>query len=136
LLAHQVVWSDLFPDGSSFRAAQTGPLILANDTWFAPSDLTIGPDGAVVRGRLGVTSAPLIPIRMPSWDRSNGRVFRVQAKDAKPLSLPLPDFANVTRKRFWACCRARTSGSCGWRGGRLRIAGSVGREAAESAGAA
>jgi putative membrane-bound dehydrogenase-like protein len=97
LLAHQVVWSDLFPDGSSFRAAQTEPLIVANDTWFAPSDLTIGPDGAVyVADWCDKRTAH--PDPDADWDRSNGRVFRVQAKEAKdekPMSWPLPNFADM-----------------------------------------
>ncbi len=95
LLAHQVVWSDLVADGSSFRAAQTGPLILANDAWFACSDLTIGPDGAVyVADWCDKRTAH--PDPDADWDRSNGRVFRVQAKDAAPPPLSFPDFAKVS----------------------------------------
>ena len=33
--------------GSTFSAAHGGDLLLANDTWFAPSDVTVGPDGAI-----------------------------------------------------------------------------------------
>ena len=95
LLAHQVVWSDLLPDGSSFRAAQVGSLVVANDTWFAPSDLTIGPDGAVYVADW-CDKRIAHPDPDADWDRSNGRVFGVQSKNAGKLSLPLPDFANAT----------------------------------------
>src|SRR5207248_6430364 len=47
LLGHAVYWHDLEPNGSSFRSAHGGALLIAHDTWFAPSDLTTGPDGSV-----------------------------------------------------------------------------------------
>src|SRR5688572_19748297 len=45
LLGHAVYWNDLEREGSSFKSIQGEPLLVANDTWFAPSDVTIGPDG-------------------------------------------------------------------------------------------
>ena len=47
LLGHAVYWHDLEPRGSTFSATHAGDLLLAGDTWFAPSDVTTGPDGAI-----------------------------------------------------------------------------------------
>ena len=50
--------------GSTFRTAHGGDLLLANDTWFAPSDVTLGPDGAST-SPTGTTNAPPIPTPTP-----------------------------------------------------------------------
>ena len=47
LLSHEVHWHSFFPRGSTFRSRREGELLVSNDTWFAPIDLTVGPDGAV-----------------------------------------------------------------------------------------
>src|SRR6516162_964445 len=44
LLRHNVYWHRLEPWGSTFRSSHGGELLLSNDTWFAPSDVTMGPD--------------------------------------------------------------------------------------------
>jgi putative membrane-bound dehydrogenase-like protein len=87
LLGHTVDWHDLARDGSSFRAARSDPLLVANDTWFAPTDLTIGPDGAIYVADWS-DQRTAHPDPDAEWDRSNGRVYRVQAKSAKPFSPP------------------------------------------------
>src|SRR5205085_6403096 len=82
LLGHAVYWHDLEPNGSTFRSRHGGELLVANDTWFAPSDLTTGPDGAVyVADWFDQRTAH--PDPDADWDRSNGRVYRVKMKDAK-----------------------------------------------------
>ena len=40
------------PLGSTFQAQQVGDLLRANDTWFAPTDMTLGPDGTALHRRL------------------------------------------------------------------------------------
>ena len=65
LLGHAVYWHDIEPTGSSFRSRNGGELLLANDTWFAPSDVCLGPDGAST-SPTGTTRAWPIPIRTPS----------------------------------------------------------------------
>ncbi len=84
LLGHAVYWHDLTPDGSSFRSAHGGELLLANDTWFAPSDVTLGPDGSVYVADWS-DKRMAHPDPDAEWDRSRGRVYKITAKGTKPL---------------------------------------------------
>jgi putative membrane-bound dehydrogenase-like protein len=76
LLGHAVYWHDLTSEGSSFRSAHGGTLLQANDTWFAPCDVTLGPDGSVyVADWYDKRTAH--PDPDAEWDRSNGRIYRI-----------------------------------------------------------
>lgn len=76
LLGHAVRWHAVEPMGSSFRSRNGGELLLANDTWFAPSDVCLGPDGCVyVADWHDARTAH--PDPDAEWDRSNGRVYRI-----------------------------------------------------------
>ena len=77
LLGHAVQWHNLQPNGSTFNASYGGELLTPNDTWFAPSDLTMGPDGSLyVADWYDKRTAH--PDPDADWDRSNGRVYRIQ----------------------------------------------------------
>lgn len=93
LLGHGVYWHQITPRGSTFQTAHGGELITANDTWFAPTDVTMGPDGAVyVSDWYDARTAH--PDPDANWDRSNGRIYRLAAKNT-----PVPaamDFARVS----------------------------------------
>ncbi len=79
LLGHAVYWHELSPRGSTFSATFAGNLLTANDTWFAPSDVTMGPDGSVyVCDWHDQRTAH--PDPDAEWDRTNGRIYRIQAK--------------------------------------------------------
>jgi putative membrane-bound dehydrogenase-like protein len=89
LLGHAVYWHDLHPTGSTFRSSHGGELLLANDTWFAPSDVTLGPDGAVyVADWYDKRTAH--PDPDADWDRSNGRIYKIEARGASQTPLPDP----------------------------------------------
>ncbi|MBY0589087.1 c-type cytochrome [bacterium] len=79
LLSHGVYQQKMERSGSTFRGGPTQEWIRSNDTWFASSDLCVGPDGAVY-----VTdwhdSRTAHPDPDATWDRSNGRIFRVAGK--------------------------------------------------------
>ena len=83
LLDHSIHGHEVTPLGSTFQARQVGDVLRANDTWFAPSDLTLGPDGA-----LYVTDwhdrRTAHPDPDADWDRTNGRIFAITARGAKP----------------------------------------------------
>src|SRR5262249_4642506 len=85
LLDHPIHAHEVTPIGSTFRARQVDDVLRANDTWFAPSDLTPGPDGA-----LYVTDwhdrRTAHPDPDADWDRTNGRIYAITARGAKPVA--------------------------------------------------
>jgi putative membrane-bound dehydrogenase-like protein len=85
LLANDVYWHRLTPKASSFTASHGGTLIQSNDPWCRPVDLILSPDGSVlVADWYDKRAAHLDPI--DNWDKTNGRVYRIQFKDAKPIT--------------------------------------------------
>ena len=93
LLGHGVYWHQVIPRGSTVQTAHGGELIRANDTWFAPTDVTMGPDGAIyVSDWHDARTAH--PDPDAEWDRSNGRIYRVSAKGTK--TPPPMDFHQLT----------------------------------------
>lgn len=87
LLGHALYWHVVEPHGSSFRSSHGGELLLANDTWFAPSDVTVGPDGAVyVCDWHDKRTAH--PDPDAEWDRSGGRIYKIEARGTRPYSGP------------------------------------------------
>ena len=85
LLEHTVQWSALEPWGTTFKGRFNGHLLRANDTWFAPSDTILGPDGAVYVADWS-DQRMSHPDPDAEWDRSNGRVYRIQAQGAAATS--------------------------------------------------
>jgi putative membrane-bound dehydrogenase-like protein len=84
LLAHEVYWHELVPQGSTFRSRHAGVLLDSRDTWFAPSDVTVGPDGAVYVADWH-DQRTAHPDPDAEWDRTNGRIYRIQAQGAAPV---------------------------------------------------
>lgn len=79
LLGHGVNWHTISPRGSTVKTAHGGELVIANDPWFAPTDVTMGPDGAIYVSDW-YDSRTAHPDPDAEWDRSNGRVYRIAAK--------------------------------------------------------
>lgn len=98
LLGHGVYWHDIQPRGSTVQTAHGGELLVANDPWFAPTDITMGPDGAIyVADWHDARTAH--PDPDADWDRSNGRIYRIAPKKteyAPPRHTPPIDLANFT----------------------------------------
>jgi len=83
LLGHGVYWHDIQPHGSTVRTSHGGELLVANDTWFAPTDVVQGPDGAIyVSDWHDARTAH--PDPDADWDRTNGRIYRIAATGTKP----------------------------------------------------
>lgn len=93
LLGHGVYWHDIESRGSTFQTAHAGELLIANDSWFAPTDVTMGPDGAIYVADWH-DSRTAHPDPDAEWDRSNGRIYRIAAKGTKPVA-PI-DFAKLS----------------------------------------
>lgn len=85
LLGHTVQWHAVETWGSSYKAIHGGNLVVANDTWFAPSDMTMGPDAAVYVADWS-DKRMSHPDPDAEWDRSNGRVYRIQWSGAAAKS--------------------------------------------------
>ena len=84
LLGHGMHWNEIQPRGSTVATAHAGDFLIAHDTWFAPSDVTTGPDGAVYVCDWH-DSRTAHPDPDAEWDRSNGRIYRIAMKST-PLA--------------------------------------------------
>ena len=89
LLGHGVYWHEIHPNGSTVQTSHGGELLLANDTWFGTTDVTLGPEGAVYVADWH-DARKAHPDPDATWDRSNGRIYRIIAKGTKPA--PIIDF--------------------------------------------
>ncbi len=105
LLGHGVYWHEVARRESTVKTAHGGRFIAANDTWFAPTDVTIGPEGAVyVSDWNDVRTAH--PDPDADWDRSNGRIYRLAAKGTRP-AIPI-DFTKLTTDELLKLHRHRS----------------------------
>jgi putative membrane-bound dehydrogenase-like protein len=92
-LGHQLFWDRIEPRGSTVKTAYGGELVIGNDTWFAPCDVTTGPDGAVYFCDWH-DARTAHPDPDAEWDRRNGRVYRLTAKNHRRVAPP--DFDQLT----------------------------------------
>ncbi|REK22572.1 MAG: dehydrogenase [Planctomycetota bacterium] len=84
----QVVQAEIFPDTSTFATRDINRPILTDDKWFRPVDIKAGPDGAIYVADM---YEPQISHRehfSGQIDKSNGRIYRLQAKGAEPHVVP------------------------------------------------
>lgn len=82
LLGHGVYWHNVEPHGSTVKSAHGGELLTSDDSRFAPTDLTVGPDGAIyVTDWNDARTAH--PDPDADWDRSNGRIYRIAPKGTR-----------------------------------------------------
>jgi putative heme-binding domain-containing protein len=71
------------PLGSTFRTTEEESLLTSDDGWFRPVDLKVGPDGAIYVCDFYETRINHVDPR-DTWDRSNGRIWRIRPADWKP----------------------------------------------------
>lgn len=97
LLGHGVQWHAIEGRGSTVATRHGGELLKSADTWFAPTDLVLGPEGAIY-----VTDwhdeRTAHPDPDAQWDRSNGRIYRIARSDAEKI--PALDFAKFEIDRL------------------------------------
>jgi putative membrane-bound dehydrogenase-like protein len=90
VLDHAVYWARMQPDGSSFTATFGGALLKTDDELFRPVDCEAGPDGAVyICDWCDKRASHVDPL--DTWDRSNGRIYRVQSRTANLSKPKLPN---------------------------------------------
>lgn len=78
-LGHGLLSNTISPYGSTVKTAQGPALLMGNDTWFAPCDLTVGPDGALYFSDWH-DARMAHPDPDAEWDRTNGRIYRLATK--------------------------------------------------------
>ncbi|MFN0016946.1 MAG: PVC-type heme-binding CxxCH protein [Pirellulaceae bacterium] len=98
LLGHGVYWHDIEPRGTTFQTKHGGELIVANDTWFATSDVCLGPDGCVYVADWH-DKRTAHPDPDADWDRRNGRVYQIELTPTNPKRERGSDDTSPTRKR-------------------------------------
>ena len=74
LLDHSVHGHEVRAARLDLSGPQVGDVLRANDTWFAPTDLTLGPDGALYLADWH-DRRTAHPDPDADWDRTNGRIF-------------------------------------------------------------
>ena len=60
-------------------------LLDSRDTWFGATDLCLGPDGSVYLSDF-YDKRTAHPDPDADWDRSNGRIYKIEAAGTKPLA--------------------------------------------------
>ena len=95
-LQGRVVESEIVPDGSSFKTWDLGYPVTTSDQWFRPVDIKLGPDGAIYIADWYDGQINHYHNHEGQIDKSNGRVYRLRAKDAKPL--PRFDLASLSTR--------------------------------------
>ncbi|MGI8981696.1 MAG: PVC-type heme-binding CxxCH protein [Pirellulaceae bacterium] len=98
LLGHGVYWHDIQPRGTTFQTKHGGELLVANDTWFATSDVCLGPDGCVYVADWH-DKRTAHPDPDADWDRRNGRVYKIEYTPTNPKRKRGTDDTNPKRKR-------------------------------------
>lgn len=87
-LQGRVVLSEVEPLGSTFRTRDLSRVITSDDPWFRPVDLKDGPDGALYVADWYDRNVNHYRNHEGRIDRSNGRVYRLKARGARPRSIP------------------------------------------------
>ncbi len=112
-LGHTVSWWNLTPNGSTVRATYGGELINMHDSWSGPTDFCVGPDGAAYVSDF-FDQRTAHPDPDANWDRSNGRIYRIEAVDAAPAepcdmaALSSPQLVELLKSpNRWKVDRAR-----------------------------
>lgn len=84
-LGHTCSWWTVSPLQTTVQAKLGGLLLDSQDTWFGPTDMCLGADGSMYVSDFH-DRRTAHPDPDANWDRSNGRIFRIEAKGRKPAA--------------------------------------------------
>jgi putative membrane-bound dehydrogenase-like protein len=82
-LRHTASSWELRPKGATVTAHVRELLLDSRDTWFGATDLCLGPDGSVYLSDFH-DKRTAHPDPDADWDRSNGRIYKIEAIGTKP----------------------------------------------------
>jgi len=85
LLSH-VVFSEIELEGTAFRTKDLGTPVSSGDPFFRPVDIKLGPDGALYIADWYDKQTNHYRNHEGQIDTSNGRIYRLRAKGAKPIA--------------------------------------------------
>ena len=89
-------------DGRDRRPRTFRELLLdSRDTWFGATDLCLGPDGSVYVSDFH-DQRTAHPDPDADWDRSNGRIYKIEATGTKPAREVRPRASS--RRGNWSSC--------------------------------
>jgi putative heme-binding domain-containing protein len=113
-LGHTVSSWNLTPAGATVEASWNNVLLNANDTWFGPTDLAVGPRGEIYVSDF-CDARTAHPDPDARWDTSNGRIYRLAPATlpAAPLT-PLADLPT-------SALLEHLVGPSGWLADRARV---------------
>jgi putative membrane-bound dehydrogenase-like protein len=103
-LQHSVSSWRLPRRGATFAATYGGSLLESRDTWFSAPDLCQGADGAVYVCDFH-DRRTAHPDPDANWDRSNGRIYRIAPRDARPVERERLDLGRMTSGELAALVR-------------------------------
>ncbi|HEV8607240.1 MAG TPA: PVC-type heme-binding CxxCH protein, partial [Tepidisphaeraceae bacterium] len=81
-LMSRITVTRLKREGSTFKTVEEAPMMTSDDGWFRPVDLKTGPDGAIYIADFYEKRISHVDPR-DTWDRSNGRIWRIRPADWK-----------------------------------------------------
>ena len=85
LHGHRINVDVITPKGSGYVADRNPDFLLTNDKWSIPLAIKYGPDGNVYL--LDWYDKQICHLPQPEkWDRTNGRIYKISHKDAKPVT--------------------------------------------------
>jgi putative heme-binding domain-containing protein len=87
-LQGRIVLSEITRDGSTFRTRDLGHPVRSTDAFFRPVDIKLGPDGALYVCDWYDRQVNHYRNHEGQMDASNGRIYRLRHRDARPGSTP------------------------------------------------
>ncbi len=82
-LMNRVMAAKMSRDTSTYRTDDIDPLVTTDDRWFRPVDTKVGPDGAIYMADWYDSRLTHVDPR-DTWDHDHGRIYRLEADNAKP----------------------------------------------------
>jgi len=93
-LQGRIVLAEIVRDGSTFKTRDLGYPVRTSDSWFRPVDIKSGPDGALYVCDWYDRQVNHYRNHEGQMDASNGRIYRLRPRNARPR--PLPNLARAS----------------------------------------